>query len=121
MRQRSADTASVEVSAAAVRDERAADALAALSVPDRAQLLELGRQLARTRRTPWTADDLREVALEAGLDMDQPTLSGGPWAMGGVFLTLKCEGTIRPVGYTVSRRPARRGVCRLWIGREVQP
>lgn len=106
--------------AVALADAGAADALAALSAPTREALLDAIAYLATTRRTPWCADDVHDVLADAGIDLAQPVISGGPSAMGGAFRRCAADGLIRATGeVTTSRRPSRHGsILRLWIGRE---
>lgn len=67
--------------------------------------------LASTGR-PFSADDGHELGTPA---VDRPS------ALGGLFSGAVRAGRIRPVGYTVSRRPSRHGGAqRVYVGTSVQ-
>lgn len=57
---------------------------------------------------PFTVDDLRDLGVP---EPDHPAR----W--GALFSAARKQDLVRPVGYTVSRRPQRHGsVVRVWVG-----
>lgn len=98
---------------ALLRDEGAADALAAASVPARRLLDEaLDRLIARGGE--FCADDLHDL-----VNVDQLPLSGGHNVVGATFLRAAKAGRIRKVGYRPSTRPSSHGrVVAVWTAVE---